>query len=505
MAAREPRPGLVAPGPARVAEGFLADTGLAAVFEELQVGYRDHDLLPLYRAPLVEPAAIAARQAVMQDLDRPRLEAAARDFLLGLRRVRETLEQGRRLYPRRPKAYYRLAAFLVYVEALAAFAEGLEAAAPASRGLKEAAAYLKAHLARPEVAGRRREAAEIRSALLGVRYLLHIEEARVSVYPPEALDDLVARLERIFAPLGRGRGPELRLPPRGPEMNHVEEGILEGVAKLYPEPFARLERFASELGAFQDPGVRAIERGLAFFLAYRDLLAPLKEAGLAFAYPELAPGAAGWARGAFPLDLARAREGGVVANDFAFDEGRILVVTGPNQGGKTTFARTVAQVHYLAGLGLPVPAAAARIAPVRRFFSHFPRREAAEDLTSRLEDDLLRMRPILEAAGEDALAILNEPFASATAPDALALGLRVLARLREGGARAVWVTFLPELARQPGVQSYVAQLDPDDPTRRTFRVVPAPPSERAYAEILARRYRLTYPELKARLARWKSG
>ncbi len=498
---------LVSQSPAaEVGEGFLEATGLAPVFEAMAVGYRDYALGPLLSAPLTDVGAIRARQAAMQDLAREPLQAAARAFLLGQKEARDALALAERLYPRRQKAYYRLVAFRRRQRAVRAFSARLGELAPASGALAAARDALEAFLARPDVAAREREAEAIAKGLAEVRYRLLLEESRVSVYPAADLPDLAARVEKTFDRFrkpGVG-GPEIRLPPRSPEMNHVEEGILEGVAKLYPELFDRLGRFAEEMGELKDATLWAIERGLAFFLAFCDLVAPLKAAGLPFARPELEAGTAGRARAAFPLDLALAREGRVVPNDFAFDGGRVLVVTGPNQGGKTTFARTVAQVHYLAGLGLPVPAAAARVPPIARFFSHFPRRERAEDLVSRLEDDLLRMKPLVEAAGPDALLVLNEPFASATAPDALALSLKVRERIRARGAFAVWVTFLPELARGEGVLSYVAQVDPEDPTRRTYKVVPAPPAERAYAEVLARRYRLSYDQLKARLEKWTS-
>lgn len=241
---------------------------------------------------------------------------------------------------------------------------------------------------------------------------------------------------------------------------------------------------------------------MRFFLAYLDFLSPLRAAGLPFTYPEPADTPPFFVEGAFDLVLAAklVAEGKVpIPNDFRVEREHILVITGPNQGGKTTFARMVGQVHHLFSLGLPVPGRRARLLLPDQILSHFEVRENPEDLRSKLESDLLRLRDILEQATARSLLILNEPLASATLVDARMIGRFLLEKIRDKGSLALVVTFLDELARLPGTRSLVAEVDPSDPSRRTFHIREKPAEGKAYALALAARHGLTDEALKRRL------
>lgn len=288
-------------------------------------------------------------------------------------------------------------------------------------------------------------------------------------------------------------------------MSHVEAKILEFVAKLYPEPFAALDGFCAQHPTFLDPTLQAFEREIQFYVAYLDFIAGLKRDGLPFCYPEVsATDKAISVREGFDLALAHARrysDQPLVRNDFSLQgPERVLVVTGPNQGGKTTFARMFGQLHYLAGLGCPIPGREARLFLFDHIFTHFERQEDIRNLRGKLEDDLLRIRTLLSRASSDSLFVLNEILASTTVQDALFLSKEVMARLMELDALGVWVTFLDELAAlSEKTVSMVSLVDPDDPAARTFKIVRRPADGLAYALSLARKHGLTYEQIKERM------
>jgi len=327
----------------------------------------------------------------------------------------------------------------------------------------------------------------------------------VTRYEDEA--DYSAEVQRTFAKFAENAVKDYRAGFRDwPEMNHVEEHILELVARLFPDVFQALDEFCARHARYLNGKIRAFDREVQFYAAYQAFTAPMKAAGLEFCFPAVSAGAKDVnVDGSFDLALAAKLVSGasaVVRNDFRLTGAeRIIVVTGPNHGGKTTFARTFGQLHYLASLGYPVPARKASLFLPDRVFTHFEREEDLATLRGKFEDELVRIRGVLEEATGDSVLVMNESLASTTLRDALFTGERVLDRMTSTGLLGVYVTFVDELASlNEACVSMVATVAPDNPAERTYELVRKPADGLAYAAAIAGKYGLTYQQLKERLA-----
>lgn len=492
---------------AALAEQALADLRLDQLFEKLVAGLEHFDLEPLYRERCNDAEAVRYRHEIVAELEREEVAAPVRAFTDVMGTVRERLELGRRLHNARQRQYWLLAAGERYCEAVRSLERALAEATLRARGMRGLRQHLAAYVRSTAFTALEEETRALLAELAQVRYTVLVRGLRVTVSRFQEEADLTAEVEQTFAKFREAEAStRLARFSSYPELGHVEASILELVAKLHPEPFARLTDYCRRNARFIEQTIGRFDREVHFYLAYLDLIAPLREVGLGFCLPALAAEHGSVeAREAFDLTLALQlhREEGrrVVCNDLELNGAeQLLVITGPNQGGKTTFARAFGQLHHLAALGLPVPAASARLPLVDQLLTHFEREEQLATLRSKFEDDLVRMRQIIERAGPRSVVILNESFASTTVRDALEIGREVLERLIARGATGVLVTFIDELSRLgDATVSMMSLVDAEDPAVRTHRVVRKPADGRAYAVTLAERHGLSYERLRRRL------
>ncbi|MDR7434247.1 MAG: DNA mismatch repair protein MutS [Armatimonadota bacterium] len=485
---------------------YFPDLFLHQVVNAITAGREEYDLNSFFYTPLTDVSAVLYRQEVMKDIEDLEVYAQLTAFASAMRTVRENLAHAQKTYYERQQERWFLDAVSTYCDAVLGLTQGLSNTRLRSTGLVAFRNFLLHYTASAQFLRLREEALQLRHLLSSIRYAVRIHGLRVEVRAYAGEEDYSAEITRTFARFRQADVPGYNfLFKDSPEMNHVEAQILDGVATLYPEVFSRLAAFRQVHRAFVDPTIAVFDREAQFYLGYLDYIAPLKQAGLPFCYPHITEASSRiYARQCFDLVLATKllREGSLpVCNDFALDgPERMLVVTGPNQGGKTTFARSIGQLHHLAALGCPVPGTEAQLYLPDRIFTHFEQGEHPEGVVGKLEDDLLRIREILADATSRSLLIINEIFSSTSLHDALFLSKRIVSAILDLGAPCVWVTFLDELASlNEKTVSMVATVDPHNPEVRTFRIERRPADGLAYAMTLARKHRLTYEMIRERL------
>ncbi len=489
------------------APDFFIDLNLDQVVTAV-VDKRDEAVLrPFFYTPYRNEKIVRYRQGVFADLERPEMLPIFPAFTKAVRLVRSILEgAGQIAYPSHRHCTFLYAVHL-WCEAVAAMTPALRAAAPRSAGLQQALDYFRRYLASGPFCRLHDEAEELRSTLSGLEYgmLFHGDKVTVRKYACEP-DYTVTILERFarFRPAGAAR-PAPRKIPDDLALNHVEQAILDFASRLFPAAFRQLAGFADSHAGFIDPTIARFAREIDFYLSWLGFIEPLKRSGLPFCYPTVSTTSKETGvTGSFDIALASrlAREGSaVIRNSFSLSgPERLLVVSGPNQGGKTTFARMSGQLHFLAGLGCPVPGETARLFLPDRIFTHFEREEHIASLRSKLEDELVRLRATCEAMTPDSLIVLNEIFGSTSLDDQVFLSTRILERILAADAPGVCVTFIDSLSRlNERTVSMVSTVDPGDPARRTFEVVRRPADGLAYALALARKHGVTYEQLRRRV------
>ncbi|WP_250007477.1 hypothetical protein [Actinoplanes sp. M2I2] len=485
--------------------GYFADLQLDLLVDAVVAEHEGPDLRPAFHARLDDPAAIERRQAVFTDLADDRLRSAVRAFRDGLGRCAGQFRAASRIRHEQRSQRWRLNAVATYVEVIDAVTVALEDAAPASAGMREWLAWLREYRADPDFAAMAAEARTLIAELGDLRYTLSISGDEITAGPPAGQDDLnaatVATFERFAS--GEVAGHDFDLRP-GAEMDHLHQAVLDLLVRLFPEVFERAARFVGRHPTVRHPVIDGVERELRFALAWLDFIAPVRAAGLPFCFPEVGPGRRLEVVETFDVLLARtlvATGERPVTNDVALGRDElVLVVTGPNQGGKTTFARTIGQLYHLAALGLPVPGGFVALHPPDAILTHFERGDRPDELSSRLEDEVTRVAELLTEAGDRSLVILNEMFSSTTFVDARTMSSDVLRAVLDAGSAGVCVTFIDELSRlDPRVVSLVAGIDEQDATRRTFRVARGRADGEAHARALAAKYGLTQEQLRARI------
>ncbi len=201
-----------------------------------------------------------------------------------------------------------------------------------------------------------------------------------------------------------------------------------------------------------------------------------------------------WIRDArHPVVEANLAPGAFIPNDCHLDSGdrEIMVLTGPNMAGKSTYLREVALIVLLAQMGSFVPAREARIGLVDRIFTRVGAQDDIAAGASTFMVEMVETASILRHATPRSLIVLDEIGRGTSTYDGLAIARAVIEEIRQRiGARTLFATHFHELARwateMDGMEVFnVAVAEEDGQVIFLRRVLPGP-ADRSYGIQVAR-------------------
>ncbi|MFG6392822.1 MAG: hypothetical protein K1W24_01325 [Lachnospiraceae bacterium] len=581
-----------------------------AFFKDLQLDYilniinhmaGDYQINQYYYTMPGNIPLIQYRQQVFCDLMDKGLCQAVYAFCAGMRKSRHSymlsLECGEKVR----QAGYHLEAALFYWETLDKFRQELNNLSPASYGIRLLKEYVLKHVKDCQESGFSSAAAGAREIFSKMRFYMSVNKSGIAITGvkdtgTEDTEEIPVKknyLKELSVLLQAGVTDSKTylndIFPNVLEPSYLETALIKLLKRSQPEVFVKIQEFYKNYPGFYSEKLLRFEEEVQFYLAFLNFMDKAGTHGCTLNIPEVSNNCRFSGSGVYDIALvfkSAGREQKVVPNDFSFNkEPSFFVVTGPNQGGKTTFARSLGQAAYFSGMmafyshfteemafykgvvnfmkrmeelditlvmpqpqpsgvkntdlknlyeltmaiymqkkpvgndlslkdntlllitganqggkstflrsygiaqilmqcGMPVPADSFTTPLYGQVFTHFTRREDEQLNSGRLKAELKRMGEMVQAAEPHSLFLLNESFASTTEKEGSQIADGILHAFYDMGITTIMVTHLFQLARSlynkkiKGMAFLVAERK-DDRTR-TFKMVPGEPGYTSY-------------------------
>ena len=317
----------------------------------------------------------------------------------------------------------------------------------------------------------------------------------------------------ISAGLGQGnKGTKyvLRQPP-GKRQNWIERILAEKPSTFGFTIDDRDESGAQALSDLKDRGINLVANALgqstdhvlsfftmlrtelAFYLGCLNLHAHLAQLGEPICFPRpLAPGERRHTfQGLYDVSLALTMKQRIVGNDVNADSKDLVIITGANQGGKSTFLRSIGLAQLMMQCGMFVPAESFCANVCENLFTHYKRKEDASMKSGKLDEELSRMSDIVDNITSNSMLLLNESFAATNEREGSEIAQQIICALLEKRIEVFFVTHLYEFAHgfysKKMDNALFLRADRQTDGKRTFKLIEGEPLETSYGEDLYKR------------------
>ena len=222
----------------------------------------------------------------------------------------------------------------------------------------------------------------------------------------------------------------------------------------------------------------------AFLMGASNLYRRVHRIGVDFCFPTVMDRKDICFEGLVEMSLAVNLRRCPIDNDLTAKDKHLVVITGANQGGKSTCLRSIGIAQILMQCGMYVPAKSFSGGLYSNVFTHFARREDSAMNSGRLDEELGRMERIVDNLTQDSILFLNESFATTTEKEGSLIAEDITRALYERGVRVMMVTHLMAFAQScyakglPHAMFLSAEREEDG--TRTFRMIEQEPELTSY-------------------------
>jgi hypothetical protein len=308
--------------------------------------------------------------------------------------------------------------------------------------------------------------AELGKANEGTNYLLHKSNHNDRNW-----------LKRIFA---------RKSPIYSYDLHPRDEAGARALGELRDRGLNLVANAAAQSADHIDGFLNALRRELAFYIGCLNLYEQLAQIGEPIAIPEPAPASERRYSftGLYDVSLALTMRQKVVGNDMSADGKDLFIITGANQGGKSTFLRSIGLAQLMMQCGMFVAAESFSASVCPGLFTHYKREEDASMKSGKFDEELSRMSAVVERLAPGDMLLFNESFAATNDREGSEVARQIVSALLEKRIRVFFVTHLYEFARgfyerNTGNGIFLrAERRPDG--SRSFKVVEGEPLQTSY-------------------------
>lgn len=472
---------------------FFIDLNLDQIVYKINSLRKHYDVRKLYYMLPENKETLNMRRDVFSDIKKPEIFEAFCNYSEAMKNVRDYLDYSEEIDFEPQKAVLFVTAASYYCKAVEIIT-GLKDMV-SSEELKKLVKLVEEYASAEEYRIFRDSTSALYEEIKAFFYRISLTRDNFTIKSLKGESDYFEKIKRAF-PQAENNGFESPFKHRR-TLSHMETEAYHAIAKAHPECIKKCKEFLVTHAEFCESAFTDLEFELQLYLSFYIFESYMEENGFSFTTPEI--NSLIDAEGVYDIALALTlfnHERPVIDNTVSMNEGeKFLVVTGPNQGGKTTYARSIGQLIYFTMMGLDVAAKKASVPFFEGILTHFSVEESTETGQGKLKEELTRLAPMMSGNAQNCFVILNELFTTAATYDAAIMGRRVMNHFTGNGCIGIYVTHIKELASGDGVVSLVAVVDENDYHRRLYKMVRKPADGIGYAGTLVEKYGLTYDML----------